>query len=306
MDMSSHRFGMFLFAVFFILLCAGSLYGDPQKDDEIVVAQARDWKLTYADLQRIIGYYAPEQQALLAEDPKKVLTLVSRLTQAKILADKAYAEGLDKREDIREQLQILEEDKLAQAYVKDKLAQEREISEEDIKLYYQANKKRFSMPEQIHVRHLLLRLPRDAGDEEVERVRRRATELLAKIEAGKDFGELAAASSEDPGSRSNGGDLGWVTRAKLDPAFAKAAFAKAESSNVVGPVRSAYGWHLLRVEGHKKEQLLPLKAVRAKIHKEIADKIRATKTEEYINTALKQAGAVIHKDVLLDILLREP
>ncbi len=100
--------------------------------------------------------------------------------------------------------------------------------------------------EQRQLRHLLLRLDPSAQDWEVEDTMTRCKELLARIDKGEDFLTVTQASSEDP-SAGNGGDLGWISRGLTDPAFERAAFA-AKKGDVVGPVRSAFGLHLIRVD----------------------------------------------------------
>ncbi len=104
--------------------------------------------------------------------------------------------------------------------------------------------------EQRKLRHLLLRIDPAAQDWEVEDTMNRCKDLLARIDKGEDFIDVTKASSEDP-SAGSGGDLGWIARGLTDPAFERAAFA-AEQGRVVGPVRSAFGLHLIRVDAISK------------------------------------------------------
>jgi len=105
--------------------------------------------------------------------------------------------------------------------------------------------------ESRHLRHLLLRLTPQAQDWEVQDAAARAKSLLAQLDSGTSFEELAIANSEDP-SAGNGGDLGWIGRGITDPAFEKAAFQAAVGS-VVGPVRSAFGVHLIQVVAQRRK-----------------------------------------------------
>ncbi|MBE9521959.1 MAG: peptidylprolyl isomerase, partial [Proteobacteria bacterium] len=270
---------------------------------EAVISQAGDWKLTFADLERIVSYYSEEQRALILQDPKKLMTLARRLTQAKVLSDKAYAEGFYDRPDIREQLKINEQDKLSLAYVKENTLKGLSVSDEDVRLYYQGHKDDYKVPGQVKVRHILLRLQKKADKEVVQQTRQRAENILKKVKAGEDFAVLAAAFSEDPGSRDRGGDLGWVVRSKLDPAFAKAAFA-AKKGQVVGPVRSAYGFHLLKVEDRRPARQLPYEAVAERIRKKLMSQLKDSKTHEFIEAAMKEAGATINNERILDLAVK--
>ncbi|MBW1937559.1 MAG: peptidylprolyl isomerase [Deltaproteobacteria bacterium] len=289
--------------IFVGLCCVPTVYGQESQKAEAVISQAGDWKLTFADLERIVSYYPEEQRALILQDPKKLMTLARSLTQAKVLSDKAYADGLNDRPDIREQLKINEQHKLSLAYVQEKTLKGLNVSEEDVRLYYQGHKDDYKVPAQVKVRHILLRLRKNADKEVVQQTRQRAEDILKKVKAGEDFAVSAAAFSEDPGSRDRGGDLGWVVRSKLDPAFAKAAFA-AKKGQVVGPVRSAYGFHLLKVEDRRPARQMPCEAVAERIRKELMSQLKKSKVHEFIEAAMKEAGATINNERILDLAVK--
>ena len=298
------RMTLSVMALIFVgLCCVPTVYGQESQKEEAVISQAGDWKLTFADLERIVSYYSPEKKAAILQDPKKLMTLTRRLTQAKVLSDKAYAEGFYERPDIREQLKINEQDKLSLAYVQEKVVNDLSVSDEDVRLYYRSHKDDYKVPAQVKVRHILLRVRKKADKEVVQQTRQRAEDILKKAKAGEDFAVLAAAFSEDPGSRDRGGDLGWVVRSKLDPAFAKAAFA-AKKGQVVGPVRSTYGFHLLKVKDRRPARQLPYDAVAERIRKELMSQLKESKAHEFIETAMKEAGATINNERILDLVVK--
>ena len=292
--------------LFFICLCG---YGPAfcgqksEKAKSAVICQAGDWKLTFGDLERIASYYPPKQRALILQDPKKLMTLARRLTQAKVLSDMAYAEGLQNRPDIREQLKLNEQDRLALVYVQEKVIKGLKVPDEDVRLYYRSHKNAFRVPAQIKVRHILLRVRRDADKKVVQQTRKRALDILKKARSGKNFALLAEAFSEDPGSRERGGELGWVVRSELDRAFARAAFA-AKKGQIVGPVRSAYGFHILEVEDRRPARQLPYKAVADRIRKKLMSQLRENKVHEFIKAAMKKAGATINNGRILDLAVQ--
>ena len=124
----------------------------------------------------------------------------------------------------------------------DDLAGGIEVSEDDLRAYFESEvsrePERFLGLERRKAAHILL-----TGDDAGERIE----SLRARIEAGADFAEVAAEASEDPGSAARGGDLGWVERGMMVPAFEEALFAM-EPGTVSEPVRSEFGWHLIRLE----------------------------------------------------------
>ena len=128
------------------------------------------------------------------------------------------------------------------------MARGTQVTDRELK---QAMVRQPKLVEQRRLSHLLLRLEPNAKDWEVEDAEGRAKALLARLDAGESFATLAKANSEDP-SAGSGGDLGWIGRGLTDPAFEKAAFAGQEGS-IAGPVRSAFGVHLIHVVTVRRE-----------------------------------------------------
>jgi peptidyl-prolyl cis-trans isomerase D len=117
----------------------------------------------------------------------------------------------------------------------------------DIAAYYQENKRNYSKGEQVRARHILIRLPRTATDTEKKAAFDKANGLRKEIQGGKDFAQVARASSDDPGSKAQGGELGWNERAAWVPAFSHAAF-NLPVGEVSEPVLTPFGFHLIQVE----------------------------------------------------------
>ena len=142
---------------------------------------------------------------------------------------------------------------------------------------------RFTTPEQVRARHLLVRIAPGANDDARAAARKKAEELHAKAKAGEDFATLAHKHSEDPGSASKGGDLGFFPRGRMVPEFEAVAFSLSagELSDVV---ESPFGFHIIKVEEHRETQVQPLDAVR----EEIAGALRQ---EHGLDLARKQAEA---------------
>jgi peptidyl-prolyl cis-trans isomerase D len=126
----------------------------------------------------------------------------------------------------------------------DRLAEDVEVSEEDLRAFFEMEvsrePERFLGIERRRASHILVR----AGDGAEDRIK----DLRQRIESSGDFAAVAAEASEDPGSAREGGDLGWVERGMMVPAFEAALFAMTEPGAVSEPVRTEFGWHLIRLE----------------------------------------------------------
>lgn len=99
-------------------------------------------------------------------------------------------------------------------------------------------------------------------------MRTKAEQIVARIRAGEDFGKLAVEFSEDPGSKSNGGDLGMVGKGRMVPEFDQVAFTQAVGV-VSDPVRTSFGFHIIRVEGISQPRVQILAEVKDQIKSQI-------------------------------------
>lgn len=129
------------------------------------------------------------------------------------------------------------------------------ISDPDIHEYYVANQVHFIQPEQINVRHVLIKVPPDADEATTASAREKIDEVLAQARAGVDFADLAKEYSEGP-SASDGGDLGFAPRGAFVKTFEDAAFAL-EIGQISGVVRSGYGFHIIKLVDRREGHTLP-------------------------------------------------
>lgn len=175
----------------------------------------------------------------------------------------AFARSLEKRRLTMEELRALVRRNLlvAEAVRRDITARSR-VSDEEVRAYYRKNQARYSQPESVLLRHIIIPSgPGAAG--QANEVRRTA---IAK-NSSEDFDQLARKYSKDD-YRVMGGLLGWVHRGRLEPELEEAAFRlrPGETGEVI---QTSTGFHLLRVEGKQPERLLPLKEVRENIRAEL-------------------------------------
>ncbi|MCL4685419.1 peptidylprolyl isomerase [Myxococcota bacterium] len=116
-----------------------------------------------------------------------------------------------------------------------------------VRAFYDEHVDRYRQPEKVRARHVLLRVAPDAGEEDVERVREQAVAVRERILAGEEFAKVAEEVSEDPGSKVQGGDLGFFARGQMVPAFEEVAFSL-EPGATSDIVKTDFGFHVIRVE----------------------------------------------------------
>lgn len=138
----------------------------------------------------------------------------------------------------------------------------RKVTDADVAAEYSKNLEAYKKGEEVTVRHILYKS--DGTPAADAAARGKAEAAVKKLKAGADFAALAKAESEDPGSKGSGGDLGAVSRGRMVKEFEDAAFGAAQGE-IVGPVKSPFGFHVLQVTGKTAERVQPLFEVASSI-----------------------------------------
>ncbi len=153
-------------------------------------------------------------------------------------------------------------------------------AEEEVQQYYDANIAQYTTPGQMRASQILLRI----GDQDEAEVEARAAELAVEARGGADFAELAREHSEDEATAENGGDLGLFGRGRMVAEVEAAAF-EMDVDAVSDPIRSAIGFHVLRVTEKQEETRQPLEEVREAIENTLKNE-RATSRAEALARAI--------------------
>jgi len=128
------------------------------------------------------------------------------------------------------------------------LGQRIALSDKDIESYYKRyDKTTFSHPEQARARHILIGVVENASDKEKADAKAKADSILAQLKQGGDFAKLASQYSDDPGSKHNGGDLGFFTRGQMVKPFDEAVF-KLKPGQISAVVETRFGYHIIKLE----------------------------------------------------------
>jgi parvulin-like peptidyl-prolyl isomerase len=260
-------------------------FGDLSKDDpqyqatiqqimpqlvgiEIAKAYAQEHNITASDKEvdkeiEKIKAQVGEQARSSGQDLSNQKAYEQALKQNNITEDQL-------RDDIRENLPVQE--------VQEKVAGGAEPSDEEIQKYYDQNKEaQFTTPEQRCVRHILFNKDQ----------KQKAEEVKQQLENGGDFAKLAKQYSQDPGSAEKGGDLGCLGKGETVPDFEKAAFG-AKQGEIIGPVQTQFGYHLLEVTDIKPKQTRSLDDVESQIRSQLATQKQSEEFSKWIEEQKKQ------------------
>jgi peptidyl-prolyl cis-trans isomerase D len=139
-----------------------------------------------------------------------------------------------------------------------------QISDADVAAYYNAHKDQYQVKEQAKVRHILIAVPAGSDAKVDAAAKSKAEDILKQIKSGGNFADLASKNSDDPGSKTQGGELGWLDPGKTVPEFDKAAFSL-PVGQTSGLIKTQFGYHILQVEDKKSAHLRPLAEVKPEI-----------------------------------------
>ena len=143
------------------------------------------------------------------------------------------------------------------------------ISDEELQDYFDENQEEFNTPKTVEARHILLKVDQNAGPEDVEKAKKRALDILKMAREGKDFPELAKKYSEGP-TRDRGGYLGTFKREAMVRPFADTAFSM-KAGEISEPVRTRFGWHIIKVEKVNEASVLSSDEAKKKIQKKLTE-----------------------------------
>lgn len=152
-----------------------------------------------------------------------------------------------------------------QKYLQSRMAQAGGVTEQATREFYEKNKAKIQAPERLRVRHILVQFNPQGAPAEKEKARQKAADLLKRAQAGEDFAKLATENSEDPSSRAQGGELGWMAKGQTPPPFEQAAFALKKPNDLSPVVESQLGFHIIQLEEHAAEGTLPYDQVKERI-----------------------------------------
>lgn len=266
----ARRFGLFPVAAGCLVLALAAA-SPVLADDNAVVAKVDGSEIRQSDVKLAEEELSASLQQM---DPAtRRENVIAFLIDMKIVAKAADAQKLGDSDAFKKRL----------AFNRDRLLMDSLLTEQGksattdaaMKQVYEEAAKQISSEQEVHARHILV----ETEDE--------AKQVLAELKKGADFAELAKKKSKDPGA-SDGGDLGFFTKEQMVPEFSAAAF-KMEPGQLSEPVKSAFGWHVIKVEEKRNRKAPDFEQVKGQLETYVARKAQS----EYV--AKLRDGAKIER-----------
>lgn len=200
---------------------------------------------------------SPDAPAFSAVEPKIRDNVLRGIATEHLLYGEAVKQGVDKSPEVASQLEMLRKKLIVKQLLENKT--QGVVKEADIKREYDRLVAKSKGTQEVRARHILV-----ASEKE-------AVALKERLDKGEAFEKLAAEASKDPGSAKEGGDLGYFTKDKMVKSFADAAFAL-NKGQVSSPVKSDFGWHIIKVEDKRAVAAPAYADVKAKVATSLQEK----------------------------------
>jgi peptidyl-prolyl cis-trans isomerase C len=254
--------------VFFLGACSGTGKG---KNDS-VMAVVNGHAITETSFEEEAKMLPPYVKPIL-ETPSGRMQILESMITRDILMQEALRRGIDRREDVRERLNMARRSVILEALLREVSEKAPGLSDESLRKFYEANKDSFQVGERVGVSHILFK------------DRAEAEEAAKRVKGGTPFDEMAKAAAKKGVITA---DLGMIERGKFDKTFEAAAFAAAPGS-VAGPVKTAYGYHLIRVGEKKPAGLQSFEEVKGQILSDLRQQAQRDAFEAFLAELKKQS-----------------
>lgn len=222
-----------------------------------VVARVNGEEIHRSDVMRELQMAGPQMQQL---PPQMIYPqILQKMIATKIVAQKGYAEGLQNDKEVKERVKELEAQVVAEAYVHKEV--EPRITDAKIKERYEELAAKFKPQDEIRARHILVKSEAEADD------------IIKQLKGGADFAKLAEEKSKDTGSAKQGGDLGYFVHDAMVKPFADAAFSMKVGEISDKPIKTEFGYHVIKVEDKRKSSPPPLAEVKEQIANQLGQEL---------------------------------
>jgi len=248
-----------------------------------VIAKVNNTEITKEDFLREFSRI-PEWAKERFSDKQGKEQFLDELVKRELLYQEAEKIGISKDKEFLEKIEEYKRMTLLSILLKKEIEDKAVVSEEEIKDYYDKNPKEFKS-DQVRASHILV----ETEDE--------AKNILQRIKKGEDFSKLAETTSKDKNSAARGGDLGFFGRGRMIPEFEDVAF-NLKVGEVSEPVKSRFGYHIIKVTDKKEGNLLPLENVKEKIRNKLTSEKQKRLFDSLLERLTKESKIEKHPDKL--------
>jgi peptidyl-prolyl cis-trans isomerase C len=225
-----------------------------------VVAKVNGVEIHQSDLalaEEDIGQNVP-----VKDEQGKHDYLVNYLTDMILLSKAAEAKKVPDSADFKRRVAFARNKALMETMLQDE--SKAAMTDANLHKVYEDATKQMGAEQEVHARHILFRVVNPTDDAASKAAETKVKSVIDRVKKGEDFNKLANELTEDPSGKANGGDLGYFTKEQMVPEFSEVAF-KLDKGQVSDPIKTQFGWHVLKVEDKRQRQAPAFDTVRDQV-----------------------------------------
>jgi peptidyl-prolyl cis-trans isomerase C len=274
---------VFVLLLMALFACQKKEAGQPAQTGPFL-AKVGNVAITQADYDRefaALPDYA--QQMFKGAEGKE--NFLNEIIKKEILYQEALNKGLEKSPEFKQKVEDFKKLTLISELINQEIMSKAKVSEQEVKDYYNKHKEDFATTTQIRASHILVKTEDEAN------------KVLERLKKGEKFETLARELSLDKASAKHGGDLGFFGRGQMVPEFERAA-ASLKVGQISEPVKTQFGYHIIKVTGRKTGPILPFDRVKEVIAQKLAGEKQKEAFDKYIDEIRKNYTVTINKEAL--------
>lgn len=262
-----------------------------------VVAKVDSEEITTGELQEELDKLPPYLKGRVATPEGRKEFLDNLLTRRALMLE-AKTSGIESDPAIQKQITEYKERLILQKLMQQNIEKDPQISDEDIKKYFEAHPEEFKESEQVRARHILVKTEAGATEAQKAEAKKKAQSLLARAKKGEDFEKLARENSQDPGSASRGGDLGFFPRGRMAKAFEDTAFALKKPGQLSDVVETQFGYHVIQYVDRQTSKEKSFDEAKEQIRRRLSPQKQRESYQAFIENVKGKHKTEVFDDVL--------
>lgn len=266
----------------FLLACTKG--GEQKTSSSPVLAKVGSSSITQEDVNREVKGL-PQQIRGMFAGQEGIEKFVEELVKKELLFQEAKKKGMDNDAEYLKRVEDFKKITLIRTLLEKEIEEKAKVNDKDVKDYYEAHKNEFAANNQIKASHILVKTEEEAK------------KIAEELKKGGNFAKLAKERSLDKGSAKNGGDLGSFSRGQMVPEFEAAAFSL-KKGEISSPVKTQYGYHIIKVTDRKEGSALPFEKVKDMLTQKVTSEKQKEVFDSYVKELRASYKVEINKDAV--------
>ncbi len=286
-------------ALLLSIMMAPLLHAEPSA----VLGKIGDIEVKTTDLRETLAALDSSQRAQLAKEPAALAQYVRALLVQRLVLKQALEKKWDEDPAVVSKIVRSRETAISESFLEAASTPDSAYpSEDELKAAYEANKSKLQIPRSFLLAQIYISAPADADGKAQAAAKSKVDDISKQLaEKGADFATIARKSSEEPTSAAEGGKIGWLTEAQIQPEI-RAKIPKLSLSTVSEPIRLADGWHILKVLDIREARIPVLDEIRDDLAKQLRKERAALRRQEFLKNLLEKNPLAINEIELMKLL----